>query len=332
MLDHGKVTDPIYKRSVRKVIKKYIAAREGNTEVARDVHCFCTDTGERRMTASASLTGDRLAAAGAVHLAVNRLAAAGSCAQSVTVQFIVPEGLPEPSLKILVTEAVKSCEQLQIASVQADVTAVSGLQESVITVTAIGDAASLFESEKACADQDLIMAGYAGGYGAARLTFAYREELEKHFNPVFLSSILEAEYTGEALSAVPAITAAAQAGVRSMYACGEGGIYTAVWELAETAGLGARIQLKAVPLQQETVEVCDYFNITPYQLIATGAVLMTATHGQKVLDRLAAAGIPAVIIGHLTDDNDRVVVNEDEVRFLEPFRQDSLNQTIDSRG
>ena len=44
------------------------------------------------------------------------------------------------------------------------------------------------------------------------------------------------------------------------------------------------------------------------------------------MTELAAAGIPAVIIGHLTDDNDRVVLNDEEVRFLEPFRYESLNQ------
>ena len=147
-----------------------------------------------------------------------------------------------------------------------------------------------------------------------------------HFNSVFLSPILEADYTGDAISTVKAVEAAAAAGVRTMYACGEGGVYSAVWELAENAGLGARIQLKKVPLKQETVEICDYFNISPYQLLSVGAVLLTATHGQKVLAELAAAGIPAVIIGHLTDDNDRVVLNEEEVRFLEPFRYESLNQ------
>ena len=141
-----------------------------------------------------------------------------------------------------------------------------------------------------------------------------------------MSPILEADYTGDDISTVKALEAAAAAGVRTMYACGEGGVYSAVWELAENAGLGARIQLKKVPLKQETVEICDYFNISPYQLLSVGAVLLTATHGQKVLAELAAAGIPAVIIGHLTDDNDRVVLNEEEVRFLEPFRYESLNQ------
>ena len=31
-------------------------------------------------------------------------------------------------------------------------------------------------------------------------------------------------------------------------------------------------------------------------------------------------GIPAVVIGKATADNDRVVINEDERRFLEPLR------------
>jgi hydrogenase maturation factor len=68
------------------------------------------------------------------------------------------------------------------------------------------------------------------------------------------------------------------------------------------------------------VEICDYFGISPYQIATEGSLLLAVDHGQKVLTELAAAGIPAVIIGHLTDDNDRVVLNEEEVRYLEPFR------------
>ena len=297
MLDYGKVTDTIYKRSVKKVIERNVPGAGDDRIGGRDILYFAADSDKAMLTASATLTGNQLAAAGAVHLAVNRLAAAGAYALAVN-----------------------------ITSVQADAAAVPGLTETVITATAIGEVGGLFEPEKAEADQDIIMAGYAGGYGAAKLAFDGQAELERHFNPVFLSPVMEADYTGDAISAVSAVKAAAAAGVRSMYACGEGGVYTAVWELAENAGLGARIQLKEVPLRQETVEICDYFNISPYQLMSAGAVLLTATHGQKVLAELAAAGIPAVIIGHLTDDNDRVVLNDEEMRFLEPFRYESLNQ------
>lgn len=325
MLDYGKVTDTVYKRSVKKVLERKISGLDKKCLDTRDVLYFSDDGDKAMLTASAVLTGDKLAAAGAVQLAVNRLAAAGSRALAVSMQLIVPAELPEKSIKELIDAAAESCDKLHITSVQADVMTAGGLTESVMTVTATGKAGSLFGPERAEADQDIIMAGYAGGYGAAKLAFDHQAELEEHFNPVFLSPVMGADYTGDAISAVPTARAAAAAGVRTMYACGEGGVYTAVWELAENAGLGARIQLKEVPLKQETVEICDYFNISPYQLVSVGAVLLTATHGQKVLAELAAAGIPAVIIGHLTDDNDRVVLNEEEVRFLEPFRYESLN-------
>ena len=134
----------------------------------------------------------------------------------VNIQIIVPEDLSEKSIKELVGAAAESCEKLQIASVQADVTAAAGLKEPMITVMASGESGSLFESEKACADQDIIMAGYTGGYGAAKLTFANEAELENHFNSVFLSPILEADYTGDAISTVKAVETAAAAGVRTM--------------------------------------------------------------------------------------------------------------------
>ena len=253
MLDYGKVTDTIYKRSVRKVIERNVPGAGDDRIGGRDILYFAADSDKAMLTASATLTGNQLAAAGAVHLAVNRLAAAGAYALAVNIQLIVSAELPEKSIKALMGSVSESCGKLHITSVQADVAAVPGLTETVITATAIGEAGGLFEPEKAEADQDIIMAGYAGDYGAAKLAFAGQAELERHFNPVFLSPVMEADYTGDTISAVSAVKAAAAAGVRSMYACGEGGVYTAVWELAENAGLGARIQLKEVPLRQETI-------------------------------------------------------------------------------
>ena len=49
------------------------------------------------------------------------------------------------------------------------------------------------------------MAGYAGDYGAAKLAFAGQAELERHFNLYFLSPVMEADYTGDTISAVSAV-------------------------------------------------------------------------------------------------------------------------------
>ena len=322
MLGNGKAADTVYKRSVQKILGGWplkdgceiISARD-RSSLSMDDCSICT--------ASAVETGnDRDAGACAVHQAVNRLAASGGEAYGVMVQVILPAQGEESQLKMINASAAEACRSLRLAAGPWDALAVSGIEDPVVTATAIGKVSGLFQAEPAKPAQDLIMTGYAGWRGSVKLARKHKDILEKHFNPVFLAGILEAD--AAAFSCVPAAEAAAKAGVCAMYAAGEGGLFATVWEMAEAAGLGARIHLKDILLRQETVEICDYFGISPYQLLSEGSLLLAVDHGQKVLAELAGAGIPAVIIGHLTDDNDRVVLNEEEVRYLEPFRQDSI--------
>ena len=58
---------------------------------------------------------------------------------------------------------------------------------------------------------------------------------------------------------------------QAMHDVTEGGIYGALWELAEASGVGLEIDLKAIPIRQETVEVCEQFHLNPYQLISSGS-------------------------------------------------------------
>lgn len=39
----------------------------------------------------------------------------------------------------------------------------------------------------------------------------------------------------------------------------EGGIFGALWEMADGAGIGLDVALKRIPIQQETVEICEFF-------------------------------------------------------------------------
>ena len=123
-----------------------------------------------------------------MHLAVNRLAAAGAYALAVNIQLIVSAELPEKSIKALMESVSESCGKLHITSVQADVAAVPGLTETVITATAIGEAGGFLNRKRPRRTRILIMAGYAGDYGAAKLAFAGQAELERHFNPCIFES------------------------------------------------------------------------------------------------------------------------------------------------
>jgi hydrogenase maturation factor len=113
-------------------------------------------------------------------------------------------------------------------------------------------------------------------------------------------------------------------GVSAMHDVTEGGVFGALWEMAAASGTGIEVDLKKIPVRQETVEICEYFDINPYMLISSGAMLIATAHGSHLVDRLAAAGIHGAVIGCATSGNDRIIRNGDERRFLEPPKTDEL--------
>ena len=55
----------------------------------------------------------------------------------------------------------------------------------------------------------------------------------------------------------------------------------------------------------------------------------TVTEAKNCYLELEKEGIPATIIGKATEGNDRVLLNEDEKRFLEPPKTDELYEVME---
>lgn len=82
---------------------------------------------------------------------------------------------------------------------------------------------------------------------------------------------------------------AVKSGVSAMHDVTEGGIFGALWEMAEASGVGLEIDLKKIPVRQETIEICEFFGINPYQLISSGCMLMAAEDGNLLVRELEKA-------------------------------------------
>ena len=129
----------------------------------------------------------------------------------------------------------------------------------------------------------------------------------------------------------------------------EGGIYAALWKLADKCGAGITVDLKKIPVRQETIEISNYFDFDPYMMESAGSLLMAVPEGrgeelvQALADGSLGAGcnlnnngkngqnsgktefrIPAAVIGKMTAGNDRVIINGDDRRFLTAPEPDSL--------
>jgi hydrogenase expression/formation protein HypE len=119
-----------------------------------------------------------------------------------------------------------------------------------------------------------------------------------------------------------------KSGVSAMHDVTEGGIFGALWEMAEASGVGLEIDLKKIPIRQETVEICEFFGLNPYQLISSGSMLMATEDGNRLVSDLEKSGIHAVVVGKATEGNDRVLLNGEERRFLEPPKTDEIYQVM----
>lgn len=174
---------------------------------------------------------------------------------------------------------------------------------------------------KAAPGQDVVLSKWIGLEGTAILARRNREKLLARY-PSHL--VEEAAGFDRYLSVVTEAAAAVKSGVCAMHDVSEGGIFGALRELAEKAGVGLTIDVKKLPLRQETVEVCECCRANPYELLSGGCLLMTAEDGPGLAAALKAEGIPATVVGKVTAGRERILVNGGEVRYLDRAGQDAV--------
>ena len=93
---------------------------------------------------------------------------------------------------------------------------------------------------------------------------------------------------------------AAKLGATALHDPTEGGILGALWEMAEASGYGFEVDASAVPILEETRQICAVFGADPLKLISSGAMLIACPDLSRMLAGLAEHRIPATPIGRVT--------------------------------
>jgi hydrogenase maturation factor len=102
------------------------------------------------------------------------------------------------------------------------------------------------------------------------------------------------------LGVLPAARAALGAArVHAMHDPTEGGVATALWELAETSRVSLRVEPDRIRVRSETRRLCDHFGLDPLGLIASGALLLLVDPSdvEAVTRACLGAGVPCASIG-----------------------------------
>lgn len=263
----------------------------------------------------------------AVHITANDIASSGAEVIGIMLTILLPEGTAEAELKTMMKDIEAVCAKLNIEIIGGHTEVTRAVHQPIVTVTGIGKMkrTSMIKTAGAKPDQEIVMTKWAGLEGTAIIATAKEAELRTKYSASFLEG---AKKMIEFISVVPDAKVARAVGVTSMHDVTEGGIFGALWEIAAASKVGLEVDLKKILLKQETVEICEFYDLNPYMLISSGCMLMITDKANQLVDRLKAVGIAAAVIGRITEGNDRIIINEEERRYLEPPKSDELYKVM----
>lgn len=324
----GKVPEAVLKRSVLKQIRTNRPEVLLGASVGEDCAAVALQEDEMFVLSTDPITGTAKDIGHlAIQITLNDLASAGAEPIGVMLTFLLPEKLSEAKLRAMMeqAEAAAHAANVQIMGGHTEVTRV--VNQPVISVVGVGKAkkGKLISTAGARPGMDIIVTKWIGLEGTSIIAKEKEAELLTRFPAALVET---AKSFDQYLSVLAEAAVAVKSGVSAMHDVTEGGIFGALWEMAESAGVGLEIDLKKIPIRQETVEVCEFFDINPYELISSGSMLMAAVDGNGIVRALTAEGIPAVCIGKATEGNDRVILSGEERRFLEPPKADELYKVV----
>ncbi len=321
-MKQGRVSERITKRSILKKIS--FKRSETSTHAGVGEYCAVLKFSDNEISVVStdtlvdSILGNER---NLIIRVINNVVAKGATPVSIDLSLAFPESYEESELKGLMERISNITREyeIEITSVKARVS--KTLSEMLISATVTGklDRQNILDNAKP--GDDIVVSKWIGLEGTSLIAECKKEEILKKF-PSHM--VTEATNFDKRLSIIPEAATAVKSGVSSMLSLSEGGILKGLWELGEASGVGLEIDLRKIPIKQETIEIANLLDINPYTLLSGGSLLMTTDDGNRLVRDLNKQGIESCIIGKCTDSNDRVLLNEDVRRFLELDVEDEI--------
>lgn len=239
-----------------------------------------------------------------VQVNVNDIATTGAVPRWLMITLLLPEGRTTiESVEAIVDQIYSACRNLNVAVIGGHTEITHDLKRPIAIGTMIGEVSR----------EHLITPRGATPYDRILLTKGVPIEataiLAREF-PEVLGEILSQAELKQAQNFLhdPGICIfrdaqiAVQAGkVTAMHDPTEGGLATALWELAEASGHLLYIDPKAVVVPPIAARICQFLEVDPLAAIASGALLLTVPPGEvaAICSALEEEGIPCAEIGEV---------------------------------
>ena len=242
----------------------------------------------------------------AVHVNANDVATSGARPLWMLATVLLPEKKTRPDLVTSIfSQMHEACQRLDIILVGGHTEVTWGLERPIVVGVMIGEVAKgdlITTSGARVGDRILLVKGVPIE-ATAIIAREKAEDLRRRgYDEAFLRRA-QAYLHDPGISVVEAARVAADhPGTHAMHDPTEGGLATALHELAYAAGTGLVLWAEAVPVLEEGRRLCAEYGLDPLGAIASGALIVAVADeaADGLMEDYGELGIPCAAIGRVT--------------------------------
>jgi hydrogenase expression/formation protein HypE len=267
----------------------------------------------------------------ALHVNANDVVVRGATPRWFLATLLLPAGkTDDESVRTLFAQLGEACEDAEVALVGGHTEVTHGIDRPIVAGTMLGEVAKdrLVTTGGAQVGDAIILTKGVPLEGAAIIAREKEAELRARGVPAATIRRARQFLRSPGISVRPEAELACElATVHAMHDPTEGGVATALHELAAAAGVGLRIDRDRITVLPEGRVLCEAFGLDPLGTIASGALLMTLAPAEAgmVIHALAREAIDCHFIGQVVPPEQGVMLAEGTRQWpLPTFARDEI--------
>jgi HAD superfamily hydrolase (TIGR01509 family) len=279
-----------------------VGPRVGRDVAALDLRAACSSEATRVLAVGSdpvTFTADALGR-WAVLVNANDVVTCGAVPRWFFATLLFPLGTTPSEVLAALRSVADACDDHGIALCGGHTEITEAVAHPIVSGTMLGTTTDrgIVHLGTMCTGDAVLLTKRIAAEGTALLAFELADVLRN--KGMSEDELAACRRLRKRLSVVDEALAAVRAGgVTGMHDVTEGGLATAVLELAEAGAHVIDVEMDAVPLYPQTERLCQILGIDPFGLIGSGSLLITCNPAreQALITTLAGVGTEATRIG-----------------------------------
>ncbi len=261
----------------------------------------------------------------AIHILASDAVTCGLKPKFLSIDLNLPMAMTKEQLEIMWDTMHRECERLGISVICGHTARYENCHYPMVggaTIVGIGEKNEYVTPKIVRAGDKIIITKGPAIEATGIFATMFPRLIEKEFGHDFSQRAQQIFYQMSVVEdAMTAVTVGVrEKGVTAMHDATECGIWGGLYELAQAAGLGVRIEKEQIVMEECVAKICRYFGIDPYASISEGTLIIACRERktQEVVEALFQKGIRSSIVGEFTEPvKGMILVEESQEKKLE---------------